>query len=78
MYTCPCGMFGRYVRIRYPVNKNNRLFLCEVQIQPGGTQNFSIVTFDACIWVAGYLKIYYLESYMVVFNEILKLERMQC
>ena len=36
VYTCPCGMYGRCVRIRYPVNQSSYLSLCEVQIQPAG------------------------------------------
>ena len=38
VYTCPCGLYGRYVRIRYPVNQRSFLYLCEVQIQSGGKQ----------------------------------------
>ena len=36
VYTCPCGMFGRYVRIRFPVSRSSYVDLCEVQVQPGG------------------------------------------
>ena len=42
VYPCPCGMFGRYVRIRYPVEKSTYLILCEVQIQSGGKSNSSL------------------------------------
>ena len=36
LYPCPCGMYGRYVRIRYPNDENTTLRLCEVQVQAGG------------------------------------------
>ena len=41
VYTCPCGMFGRYVRVRFAATVRSYLQLCEVQIQSGGTQNNS-------------------------------------
>ena len=41
VYTCPCGMFGRYVRVRFAVTVRSYLQLCEVQIQSAGTQNNS-------------------------------------
>ena len=36
VYTCPCGMHGRFVRIRYPVIQRANMQLCEVQVQAGG------------------------------------------
>ena len=39
VYTCPCGMFGRYNRIRYPVDRYAYLQLCEVQVQAGGKEH---------------------------------------
>ena len=36
VYTCPCGIYGRYVRIRYNPAVKNHMELCEVQVQPGG------------------------------------------
>ena len=36
VYACPCGMYGRYVRIRYPVDQTTQRQLCEVQVQAGG------------------------------------------
>ena len=36
VYPCPCGLFGRYVRIRYNVNLRASMQLCEVQVQAGG------------------------------------------
>ena len=39
VYTCPCGVYGRYVRIRYPVDRNAFMVLCEVQVQGGGKYN---------------------------------------
>ena len=34
VYTCPRGMYGRYVRIRCPPDQYSYMQLCEVQIQP--------------------------------------------
>ena len=36
VYTCPTGIYGRYVRIRFASNKYQHLQLCEVQVQGGG------------------------------------------
>ena len=36
VYACPCEMYGRYVRIRFPVDVERTLILCEVQVQAGG------------------------------------------
>ena len=37
VYTCPCEMYGKYVRIRYPVDRKDAyMVLCEVQVQGGG------------------------------------------
>ena len=47
VYTCPRGMCGRYVRIRYPPTTPNEMELCEVQVQPGGGgQNTLLCLFD--------------------------------
>ena len=37
VYTCPCGMFGQYVRMRYPLEVQNQIEICEVQVQPPGS-----------------------------------------
>ena len=39
MYAFPCDTFGRYVRIRYAVDRSSHLSLCEVQVQGGGKAN---------------------------------------
>ena len=36
VYACPCGIYGRYVRIRYSPDVRKFLTLCEVQVQAGG------------------------------------------
>ena len=36
VYTCPCGIFGRYVRIRFPISTSSYVDICEGQVQPGG------------------------------------------
>ena len=36
VYTCPDGIYGRYVRVRYAPNKQDHLQLCEVQVQGRG------------------------------------------
>ena len=36
VYPCPCGMYGRYVRIRYPVDRVAYMQLCEAQVQSEG------------------------------------------
>ena len=36
VYTCPCGIYGRYVRIRYSRDRRSHMQLCEVQVQAGG------------------------------------------
>ena len=36
VYLCPCGIYGRYVLIRYPVTVSNHMEVCEVQVQPRG------------------------------------------
>ena len=41
IYECPCGIVGRYVRVRYDVTENNHMEFCEVQVQPG-------ISFIAC------------------------------
>ena len=46
VYTCPCGMFGRYVRIWYPERRNAYLQLCEGQVQAGGKEHKKTVTSD--------------------------------
>ena len=38
VYQCPCGMYGRYVRIRYSATLKAFLQLCEVQVQAGGKE----------------------------------------
>ena len=38
VYTCPCGLYGRYVRIRFS-SAASIFDLCELQVQPGGKQN---------------------------------------
>ena len=45
VYPCPCGMFGRYVRIRYDVGDTNHLLMCEVQVQPGGEHSDTQMVF---------------------------------
>ena len=39
VFPCPCGIYGRYVRIRYPLEQSAYIVLCEVQIQSGGEYN---------------------------------------
>ena len=36
VFACPCGMYGRYVRIQFPVDVEKNMALCEVQIQSEG------------------------------------------
>ena len=36
VYACPCGMYGRYVRIRYPEEQTSHMYVCELQVQSGG------------------------------------------
>ena len=38
VYECPCGIYGRYVRIRVDMTRRDNLRLCEVQVQAGGEQ----------------------------------------
>ena len=38
VYTCPCELYGRYVRIRFAADQRSYLVLCEVQIQSEGKQ----------------------------------------
>ena len=33
VYTCPDGIYGRYVRVHYASDKQEHLQLCEVQVQ---------------------------------------------
>ena len=42
VFTCPSGMHGRYVRIRYAVDRSDFvLCLCEVQVQAAGEHTLS-------------------------------------
>ena len=41
VYTCPSGVRGRYVRIRFDESENGILQLCEVQVQSGTFQFIS-------------------------------------
>ena len=38
VYVCPCEIYGRYVRIRYPDTVRSYLQLCEVRVQAGGLE----------------------------------------
>ena len=50
VYTCPCGLFGRYVRMRYDQSTRNNIELCEVQVQPGGKESNIRQLFSRKFW----------------------------
>ena len=58
VYTCPCGMYGRFVRIRFPLDAKRHMQLCEVQVQAGGKDTNSIVI--------GYIRVYHKYTTLTV------------
>ena len=73
VYTCPCEMYGRYVRIRYPVNQREYLTLCEVQIQSGGKRNtypYSVNNDWACIQQIPLYSILFYSMFLPPANEV--------
>ena len=72
VYACPCGMHGRYVRIRYPVNLRANMQLCEVQVQAGGKEILrSFVMSNGrlqSVWVYQYTSVP--QHFSVIFDDI--------
>ena len=46
IYTCPPGVRGKYVTIRFDENNDGILQLCEVQVQSGKFQFISSLKFN--------------------------------